>query len=49
MRLNVPISLKLLTSADARDYVDTFTWPNETGLAHSHAHLNWFPNVLKPV
>ena len=26
-----------------------FTWLHETGLVHSHAHLNWFQNVLKPV
>ena len=30
-------------------YMGPFTWPRETGLALSHAHLNWFQNVLKPV
>ena len=25
----------------------SFTWPHETGLAHSHAHLNRFQNILK--
>ena len=38
-----------VVSGQVHRSVGPFTWPRETGLTLSHAHLNWFQNILKPV